>query len=199
MFGEPLHSQFRFVLPKDFLLPDTREKFESFYRDAGVPYEDMIDYLNSTVVNSKLPGISDPGDLVQQQGERTRRHATTRLPEETLDKSLSIDFRLRESYLNWLMLYSNFNEYLDRRKDHKGRPFMPDVRLEILDSASNVLIEFVYKGIVLMELPALEFSKTDNGILTKDFTLDLAYNDFEVKYHLQKLVGSRSEKLHAYY
>ena len=51
-------SQFIFNLPGDFLKPETINTYQPILEKNWVQYENVIDYLNSTIKQVNFPGIS---------------------------------------------------------------------------------------------------------------------------------------------
>lgn len=201
--SDPIYNSFRFYLPNSFIYDGVREKFDSYFKAVSLPYHDIVDYLNSTIINARLPGLSDPGTRPQVQqfskeegSGRTRTFTTALQTKESLTKEITISFLLKNSYLNWLICYSQFVAHLDR--EEKLMTFLPNVFLQIFDDNDNIIIELIYKEISIKSISDVDFRKQDIGVITREFTMVLAFNDFDLKFNMDKIQFNRDSTLHEY-
>lgn len=197
IISDPIYSSFRFYFPKSFIFDPVREKFDKYFRAINLPYRDIVDYLNSTVINAKLPGIRDNGTRPQTHSQgRTRTFPTALQTKELLIKEVSISFQLKNSYLNWLILYSQFVAHMDRVE--KTKVFLPDVNLQIFDDEDNILIELIYKEVQIRSISDIDFRKQDVGLVTREFEMVLAFNDFDIKFNMDNTQSNRDSNKHEY-
>lgn len=191
MLSNPNWASFRFYFPQDWLLPNTRSKIDKQLKYNDLPYTTAIDYLNSTIVNSKIPGMSDPGTAKQVHGKGDTRTFASGLKTSTLlEKTITLNFKVKASYFNWVIMYLQQIEYLER-KAIDSKPFLPNVYLQIMDDEDNIIIELIYKDIQFRKISDLDFDKQNNGITSRQFTIDLAFNDFEINFLFDKVQSHR--------
>jgi len=190
----PIFKNFRTYFKKNFIYPEIREIFNPFLLEKYVMYEDIIDFINQSVVANEMPGLSDSGTPIQQFDKGRTKEFQGGLPtKEHIDKSLPITFNVADHYLNYMVLYTNMIKHLDQRSKN-DKIFLPDIHTQILDEEDNIYLEFVYKNIKFEKLSALSLSKQANGILNTQFTLDLKFNDIDIIFHSFKLQSSRDSK-----
>jgi hypothetical protein len=198
MISSPDFSSFRFYFPQDWLLPKTKAKIDKMLRFGDSPYTTAIDYLNSTITNAIIPGLTDPGTQKQTgSNNRTRTFASALASKEMLDKSINIDYNVKSSFINWVIMYNQMIEYIDR-EDRESKPFLPDVYLQILDEEDCIVMELIFKQIQIRSISSLNFSKKDNGLGAKDFNTVLNFNDFEINFLFDKTQSSRNSEDHEY-
>lgn len=159
--------------------------------------------MNSTITNAKLPGLSDPGTRPQihqrskaEGSGRTRTFTTALQTKESLTKEITVSFNLKNSYLNWLLCYAQFVAHLDRIEP--DRVFLPDVYLQIFDDEDNIIIELIYKEISIRSVSDIDFRKQDVGLITREFEMVLAFNDFDLKFNMDKVQSHRDASKHEY-
>ncbi len=101
--------------------------------------------------------------------------------------------------MNWLILYAQFNSHLDRKEgDELDRPHLPNVFLQIFDDEDNIIIELIYKEISIRSISDIDFRKQDVGLLTREFEMTLAFNDFDLKFNMDKIQSHRDASKHEY-
>lgn len=185
----PIFNQFRFYLNKTFISQKVKDIFKPGFETLNYGlYNDITDYLNSTVTKFVWPGISDDSISTQfgvnrQTGiPRSRKNKGGKAPEELVDKSLTIMFSCKESYFNWLVLYCNFLEHLKYKKSSE-KVHLPDCTGHIMDDNGSVLISIIFTGVVFQDLERMEFYVQDTNILSREFKLELTYNDFDMQFY----------------
>ena len=108
-------SQFVFNLPQDFLKPEIINTYQPILEKNWVQYENVIDYLNSTIKSVNFPGISFemPKQILMRGKERQFKPAKN-VQDITTTHELTITFRSVDSDLNyWLMFDLISKHYMD--------------------------------------------------------------------------------------
>ena len=183
----PIYKNFRTYFKKNFIYPEIREIFNPFLFEKHVMYEDIIDFINQSVVGNEMPGISDINTPIQQYDKGRTKEFQGGLPvKEYIDKDLPITFNVTDHFLNYMVLYVNMVKHLDHRNKN-DKIFLPDIHTQILDDEDNIYLEFVYKNIKFDSLGKLSLSKQANGILNTQFTMNLKFNDLDIIFHSFKL------------
>lgn len=190
----PIYKNFRTYFKKNFIYPEIREIFNPFLFEKHVMYEDIIDFINQSIVGNEMPGISDINTPIQQYDKGRTKEFQGGLPvKEHIDKDLPITFNVTDHFLNYMVLYVNMVKHLDHRSKN-DKIFLPDIHTQILDDEDNIYLEFVYKNIKFDSLGKLSLSKQANGILNTQFTMNLKFNDLDIIFHSFKLQSSRDSK-----
>lgn len=200
MIGNPIYSSFRFYLPRGFIYDSVRSDIKTWYKATDLPYKDITDYLNGTIINAKIPGLVDQGTREQtKDGGKTSSYPSGLLLKSQIDKQLVVTFKLKNNYLNWIILYRQFLDWFERRdKAEEGNVFLPNVYMHFFDEEDNIIIEMIFKEVQIRQLADLDFRKQDNGIIARDFDLTLAFNDFDLKFNMDKGQSNRDDNLHVY-
>lgn len=196
MISSPIYGSFRIYLPKDFLSPEVRKKFQGFYDMASLPYNDMIDFLNHSISNARLPGIRDSGSPKQTEAvtQRSRTYSSSMPSKDGQTKEFSVTFKLKGNYLNWIMLRAQMEYYLDNKD---AKPFLPNIHLQIFDENDNIIMTMIHKNIQMREISDINFNKKNSGIGAKEFDVKFAYNDWEMKFYTDGQ-SNRNDDNHTY-
>ncbi len=176
--GLPDYSRFRVVLPVTFLEQGINDRFIDVIRDNILPYETVIAYINSTITNADIQGITDQGSSEQYNDKGDSRTFKGSLPLSRLtDKELTLTMTIKGSYLNWVIMYSQMVMFLNFKNN---RPYHDDCFVQVLDADDNVIIELIYKGVRMASISPVSLATSDLGINSKSFDVKLAFNSLEV-------------------
>lgn len=194
----PIYKNFKVYFKKDFIYKEVRDIFNKVLFEKHEMYEDIIDFINQSVVTSEFPGIGDTNTPIQTYDKGRTKEYQGGLPvKEYVDKNLPITFNVTNGYLNYIVLYVNIIKFLDH-KNKNDKVFLPNIHFQILDDEDNIYIEFIYKNIKFTKLDPLSFSKQNNSILNTQFTAQFTFNDFDIIFHSFKLQSSRNSQAHEY-
>jgi len=99
------NSQFIFNLPVNFIPPALIETYQPILEKNWIQYENIIDYLNSTIKSVNFPGMSFemPKQMLIRGKERSFKPAKN-IQDIISTRELTVTFRSVDSDLNyWLM------------------------------------------------------------------------------------------------
>jgi hypothetical protein len=136
-----------------------------------------------------LSGLDDPDSIQQETKNGIRRFPSGLEPKNTVTKEISVVFQIRDSYLNWMIWFKQALISLDKELISSGNMII----LQVLDSEDNIIIEVIYDGIFIKSLDDIEFSKQDNGIVSKDFTVTFIFSNFNINFNTSKFQDFRSD------
>lgn len=185
MLGNPIKSSFRTFLSSGFIFPQVQDMFTVVTRNNDFFFDNITDYMNSTIVNGIMPGLTDPGssEQIAHLGTRSRTYSSTLTPNRATDKQMTLRFQLKDGYLNWAILYAQFYLYLSRDKDNDKIPvFMGDIFHHVLDEQDNIVLELIYKESRIAKIPPIEFDKNYSSGDAEVFPVDFVFNDLVINY-----------------
>ena len=189
MIALPISSRFFVKLPRKFIYDQIRNNTKRYFDSLGGPYEDVIDYINATVLDVRIPGISNNDNPVQltNKGGRTFFRGGWKA-EDKINKELTIQFQLKEGYLNWIILYQQFLYYLDGSKNNQSEAaFLPDITAFILDDQDSIIVEMKYKDITFKSISDVTLSVSDSGVSVKTFEVVLVFSHFELSFGMDTI------------
>ena len=177
------NSQFIFNLPGDFLKPETINTYQPILEKNWVQYENVIDYLNSTIKSVNFPGISFemPKQILMRGKERQFKPAKN-VQDITTTHELTITFRSVDSDLNyWLMFDLMQKHYMDVENS-----FLNPFTITCVDIHRDALYVIRFYEIILKTLSDNTFNYSQQKVTSKDFTLVFHFNFYDIEFLLDK-------------
>lgn len=174
------NNQFIFNLPIDFIEPYLYEQFQKLLEKNFIPYDSVIDYINSTIKEVVFPSAS-----FENKEQRLRRGKVVGWKDsksvfDTFTNELDITFRAVDSYLNYFILLQVLVEfYLNNDKEQ-----IPMFNLEILDKDGNLIYTIIFEEILLKSIGELRLGYQMYDIGEKTFTITFRYNFIDIRWEL---------------
>jgi hypothetical protein len=108
-------SQFVFNLPSDFLPPEIIATYKPILEKNWVQYENVIDYLNSTIKSVSYPGLAlTLPEQTLYHGKKRSYKPATNINDIVTNREFTVGFRSVDSDLNYWLAVDIFNKhYLD--------------------------------------------------------------------------------------
>ena len=176
-------SQFVFNLPQDFIKPEIINTYQPILEKNWVQYENVIDYLNSTIKSVNFPGISFemPKQILMRGKERQFKPAKN-VQDITTTHELTITFRSVDSDLNyWLMFDLISKHYMDVENS-----FLNPFTITCVDIHRDALYVIRFYEIILKSLSENTFNYSQQKVSSKDFTLGFHFNFYDIEFILDK-------------
>ncbi len=176
-------SQFIFNLPQDFLKPETINTYQPILEKNWVQYENVIDYLNSTIKSVNFPGISfDMPKQILMRGKERQFKPSKNVQDITTTHELTITFRSVDSDLNyWLMFDLISKHYMDVENS-----FLNPFTITCVDIHRDALYVIRFYEIILKSLSENTFNYSQQKVTSKDFTLAFHFNFYDIEFILDK-------------
>jgi hypothetical protein len=174
-------SQFIYNLPTDFIKPETVEYYQKILDKNFVQYENVIDYLSSTIRSVNFPGISFemPKQILPRGKERQYKPAKN-VQDITSTHDLTVTFRSVDSDLNyWLMFDIITKHYLDLENQYVN-PFT----ITCVDIHRDAIYTIRFYEIIIKGLQENTFNYAQQKIASKDFTMNFHFNFYDVEFML---------------
>lgn len=176
-------SQFIFNLPQDFLKPETIDTYQPILEKNWIQYENVIDYLNSTIKSVNFPGISfDMPKQIMMRGKERQFKPAKNVQDITTTHELTITFRSVDADLNyWLMFDVLTKHYLDVENS-----FLNPFSITCVDIHRDALYVIRFYEIILKSLSENTFNYSQQKIASKDFTMTFHFNFYDIEFILDK-------------
>jgi len=176
-------SQFIFNLPGDFLKPETIDTYQPILEKNWTQYENVIDYLNSTIKQVNFPGISfDMPKQIMMRGKERQFKPAKNVQDITTTHELTVTFRSVDSDLNyWLMFDVLTKHYLDVEN-----AFVNPFTITCVDIHRDALYVIRFYEIILKGLGDNTFNYSQQKIASKDFTMSFHFNFYDIEFVLDK-------------
>ena len=172
-------SQFVFNLPQDFIKPEIIQTYKPILEKNWVQYENIIDYINSTIKSVNFPGIGFdlPKQILMRGKERNFKPAKN-VQDITTTHDLTLTFRSVDADLNyWLMFDIITKHYLDVENSFVG-PFT----ITCVDIHRDSLYIIRFYEIILKSLSDNTFNYSQQKVQSKEFTMTFHFNFYDIEF-----------------
>jgi hypothetical protein len=185
------NSQFIFLLPVDFITPRLFQKFQKFLDSNHIPYDNVLDYINSTIKEFVFPSISY--ENVEQRTKYGKKMAWRGSGNiyDTFQQELDITFRSVDSHANYFMLMEIFQEHYQTAK----RSWIPYLTLHILDKNGDLIYTVVFKNNLLKTLSELRLTYQNQDFSEKQFSVTFKFNYLDILYEYKNTNLDESESV----
>ena len=175
------NSQFVFNLPSDFLKQEIINTYTPVLEKNWVQYENVIDYLNSTIKSVNFPGISFEGPKqIYPRGKERFYKPSKNVQDIISTRDLTVTFRSVDSDLNyWLMFDILTKHYLDVENLYL-EPFM----LTCVDIYRDAIYRINFRQIILKSLSDKTFDYSAQKVNDHTFTLNFSFNFYDIEFLL---------------
>lgn len=163
-------------LPQDFFYPEIRERWTPIVNRLKLPYLSLEDYINATVQSITFPEVILPV-ATQPQTVFNIKYRGGRELEPTLDKNITITFKLSEGFISYWTLFDQielFQKYSDKT------PFWPSIFVSFLDHHGFELMSFEFQKIVPTNLSQFNVSYSTVASDFNTFSMNLSYNRYKI-------------------
>lgn len=172
-------SQFLFNLPSDLIPKSIAERYRPILEKNWIQYENILDYLNSTIKEVAFPGmsLSLPEQTLMRGKKRTYRPVTN-INDIVTTRELSIVFRRVDSDLNYMILRDIFdNKYLDVLN-----VFAEPFQLISLDIHRDAIYQVKFYEIILSNISEIVFAYNQQSFTEQTFTLNFNFNFYDIEF-----------------
>lgn len=176
-------SQFIFNLPSDFIKPELIESYKPILEKNWVQYENIIDYINSTIKSINFPGITfDLPKQVLMRGKERNFKPAKNVQDITTTHDLTITFRSVDSDLNYWLLFDLITKhYLDLENS-----FVNPLTITCVDIHRDAIYVIRFYEIIIKTLQDNTFNYSQQKVTTKDFTMTFHFNFYDIEFLYNK-------------
>jgi hypothetical protein len=176
-------SQFIFNLPSDFLPTEIVETYMPVLEKNWIQYENVIDYINSTIKSVNFPGISfEMPKQITMRGKERQFKPSKNVQDITTTHDLTVTFRSVDSDLNyWLMFDIISKHYLDT-----DNAWVNPFTITCVDIHRDAIYVIRFYEIVLKSLSDNTFNYSQQKVNPKDFTIGFHFNFYDIEFLLNK-------------
>ena len=176
-------SQFIFNLPQSFLKPEIIDTYTPVLEKNWVQYENVIDYLNSTIKGVNFPGISfELVKRIEVRGKERYLKPAKNIQDIPTTHDLTVTFRSVDSDLNyWLMFDIMSKHYLD-----VDNAFLEPFTITCVDIHRDAIYIIRFYEIILKSLSDNTFNYSQQKVNAKEFTITFHFNFYDIEFLLNQ-------------
>jgi hypothetical protein len=196
MITNAAKDSYRVHLSKTFLYKEVLEKIDPYITVKEMFfYENIVDYINATITEVKVPGLVGPVTNAQtlNAGSGQYKFQGQNPFKEKISKSITLSFSMKEARLNWVIMYMNLLHHLEQNEEE----FLSPIYLEVMNIAGQVIFKMEFRQIFLERMDDLSLS-TAGGFNTDKFTINFGYNEYDIEFVNNKDVRDIDPEKYSY-
>jgi hypothetical protein len=175
-------SQFVFNLPPDFIPPEIIQSYTPLLEKNWIQYENVLDYLNSTIKSVSVPGISFDTPMQHLIRGKERMYKPAKNVQDIGGHDLTITFASVDADINyWIIFDIVIKHYLDVENLYVN-PFT----ITAVDIHRDGIYRIAFREIILKGLSETTFNYSQQKVSSKEFTMTFHYNFFDIEFLLDK-------------
>jgi len=178
MLLNALNNQFVVRFPKTFFYKEIHEKWTPIIKRLRLPYENLEDFMNSSIQAINFPAIDLPFIEQPQQQFRIAYRGGKEL-EPVFDKNLTLTFKLSEGFITYWILFEQIELFIQVYETKK--PFWDPMYVSFLDHHGYELIAFSFNKIIPTNMSQFNVSYSTTAAEFSTFTVNLRYNRFKIQ------------------
>ena len=192
----PRFDQFRFMIPKEYIPKEVRDKYDAIIANNANVFGNSIDYLNESIKGVTLPGIENliveqpqvshnsmaPNSRLAGKINTEPAHRNVTLSSENIlakvGNTFTVTFRQNQGLYNYFMLYESiFHRYVKPELYHHNVSELFEVVFldeHSLPTSRMMLFQPEFNGI-----DGLEFSYDKVERQADSFNVTFTFNDID--------------------
>ena len=177
------NSQFIFNIPSNFLPSEIIQTYNPILEKNWIQYENVIDYINSTIKSVNFPGISFeiPKQITMRGKERQFKPAKN-IQDITTTHDLTVSMRSVDSDLNyWLMFDILSKHYLDT-----DNQWLNPFTITCVDIHRDAIYVIKFYEIILKGMGENTFNYSQQKVQSKEFNLTFHFNFYDIEFLMNK-------------
>jgi hypothetical protein len=176
-------SQFIFNMPQNFLKPETLQTYTPILEKNWVQYENVIDYLNSTIKGVNFPGISfDMPKQITVRGKERYFKPSKNVQDITTTHELTVTFRSVDSNLNYMLLLDILSKhYLDT-----DNAFIDPFTITSVDMHRDAIYIIRFYEIIFKSQSDNTFNYSQQKVNAQEFTITFHFNFYDIEFLLNQ-------------
>jgi hypothetical protein len=176
-------SQFIFNLPSDFLPQEIISTYQPILEKNWVQYENVIDYLNSTIKSVNFPGVSiQTPEQTLIRGKVRAYKPSKNIQDILTSHEISIGFRSVDADLNYWLTYDIFSKhYLD-----VDNLYIKPFTITAVDIWRDAIYRINFYEIIAISLGEITFDYSQQKVSSKEFSLTFKFNFTDIEFLLNK-------------
>jgi hypothetical protein len=176
-------SQFIFNMPQNFLKPEILQTYTPILEKNWVQYENVIDYINSTIKSVNFPGISfDMPKQITVRGKERYFKPSKNIQDITTTHDLTVTFRSVDSNLNYMLLLDILSKhYLDT-----DNAFIDPFTITSVDMHRDAIYIIRFYEIIFKAQSENTFNYSQQKVTAQEFTITFHFNFYDIEFLLNQ-------------
>lgn len=175
-------SQFVFNLPPNFIPSEIIQSYTPILEKNWIQYENVIDYLNSTIKAVSFPGLSFETPMQHLIRGKERMYKPAKNVQDIGGHDATITFASVDADINyWIIFDILIKHYLDT-----DNLYLNPFTITAVDIHRDGIYRISFREIILKNLSEISFNYSQQRVSSKEFTMAFHYNFFDIEFLLDK-------------
>lgn len=175
-------SQFVFNLPPNFIPSEIIASYTPILEKNWIQYENVLDYLNSTIKSINFPGLSFEMPMQYLMRGKERMYKPAKNIQDIVGHDLTITFASVDADINYWIIFDIISKhYLD-----VDNLYLNPFTITALDIHRDGIYRIVFSEIILKSLSDNQFNYSQQKVSSKEFTMTLHYNFYNIEFLLDR-------------
>lgn len=177
------NSQFVFNLPSDFIPREIIQTYQPLLEKNWIQYENVLDYLNSTITSVDFPGISfTTPEQTLLRGKKRAYKPATNVQDILSSREITLNFRSVDADLNYWIAYDIITKhYLDVEN-----LFIQPLSIKAVDIHRDEIYSINFYEVISTTISNNIFDYSQQRVQKKEFTVTLKFNFIDFEFSLNK-------------
>lgn len=185
------NNQFVFSFPRDLLSKKVMDMYRTFIDRSHVQYDDVLEYLNSTIKSINFPGINlEPKTQTRIRGKKIQYKGSENI-HDLIGGEITITLKSVDSHTNYFMLQQIFAEYYNNTRKY----YMPWISLYILDKDGDYLYTVVFRSVLLKSLSEIRLMYQAQDMTEQTFSITFKFNFIDIYWDLSESPDAKKERI----
>jgi len=176
------NNQFIFNLPQGIITKEVDENFQILLDKNFIPYNDVMDYINSTIKDVVFPSMSY--DTVEQKGYhgKSLKWRESGNIHDKFSGEIDITFRSVDSHLNYFIIMEIANRFYLADNPNYIQP----ITIDIIDKDGDLIYTIVLRDVLISSLSELRLSYNSTEFSEHTFSLQFKYNFIDILWKIDR-------------
>jgi hypothetical protein len=177
------NSQFIFNLPSDFIPREIIQTYQPLLEKNWIQYENVLDYLNSTITSVDFPGISfTTPEQTLIRGKKRNYKPATNVQDILSQREITLNFRSVDADLNYWILFDIVTKhYLD-----VDNLFINPLTIKAVDIHRDEIYAISFYEVISTTISNNAFDYSSQRVQKKEFTMTLKFNFIDFQFSMNK-------------
>jgi hypothetical protein len=190
MILDSKNNQFVFYFSPDFWCEKVLDFYKSFYKYLLLPYENVDDYVLSTLQTVEFPGITNQTVSQTRYLGKEMIYKGAQPVKDLQDKKFSLSFKMTEGFMNYMMIYHNYLEFMDHMNKKQNYDCFT---LGVLNNEGFLMYTIDFLKVLPVSISSfnLDYTAVDNNL--NKFTVGFKYVDWNITLQYDKMLNLYEE------
>jgi len=176
------NNKFIFNFPVDFIAPHIYENLSTLMEKNFIPYETVLEYLNSTIKEVVFPSVSfDNVEQTIKRGKVVAYKPATNVM-DAFSNEIDLTMGSVDSGMNYFIMIQVLIEFFL----NNSKPTVSDFSIDILDIHGDKIYTVLFKDVLLKNIGENRMGYQMFDMSEKTFTITFRYNFIDILYTFDK-------------